>query len=129
MVISLSRCRQERISIEFYLSSTRNAQAAKRFLGKALPGLKEWVKPQSINTDKAPTYTAAIKELKDEGICLLELAHRQAKYLNNIIEADHDKLKQLIKPTLSFKSMKTTYTTTKGFELIRMLKKWQMHLW
>ena len=43
-------------TIDFYLSPTRNAKAAKRFLGKALNGLKAWEKPQVINTDRAPTY-------------------------------------------------------------------------
>ena len=43
--------------------------------------------------------------------------------MNNIIESDHDKLKQLIKPTLGFKSMKTAYATIKGFEIMRMFKK------
>jgi hypothetical protein len=31
------------------------ADAAKRFLGKALIGLKEWEMPTIINSDKAPT--------------------------------------------------------------------------
>jgi transposase, IS6 family len=39
-------------TIDFYLSPTRNAKAAKRFLGKALNGLKNWEKPDVINTDK-----------------------------------------------------------------------------
>ena len=34
---------------DFYLSSTRNTAAAKRFLGKALNGLKDWEKPRVIN--------------------------------------------------------------------------------
>ncbi len=46
-------------TIDFYLSPTRNARAAKRFLGKALNGLKAWEKPEVINTDKAPTYAIA----------------------------------------------------------------------
>jgi len=50
-------------TIEFYLSPTRNTAAAKRFLGKALTGLKDWEKPSVINTDKAPTYAAALAEL------------------------------------------------------------------
>ena len=53
-------------TIDFYLSSTRNTQAAKRFLSKALRRFKDWEKPRSINTDKAPAYTAAIKELNEE---------------------------------------------------------------
>ncbi len=40
-------------TIDFYLSQTRNAKAAKRFLGKALAGLNDWEKPLTINTDKA----------------------------------------------------------------------------
>ena len=43
-----------------------------------------------------------------------------AKNINNLIEADHGKLKRLIKPTLGFKSMKTAYATIKGFEVMRM---------
>ena len=43
-------------TIDFYLSPTRNAKAAKRFLGKVLNGLMDWEKPEVINTDKAPTY-------------------------------------------------------------------------
>ena len=39
---------------------TRNSKAAKRFLGKALNGLKDSEKPEVINTDKAPTYVIAI---------------------------------------------------------------------
>jgi IS6 family transposase len=80
----------------FYLSPTRNAKAAKRFLGKALNGLKAWEKPEVINTDRAPTYGIAISELKDECKCPEKTVHRQVKYLNNVIEADHGKLKQLI---------------------------------
>jgi transposase-like protein len=85
-------------TIDFFLSPTRNTKAAKRFLGKALQGLKDWEKPRVINTDKAPTYAAALAELKAEGKCPNETQHRQVKYLNNVIEADHGKLKQLIPP-------------------------------
>ncbi len=71
---------------------------AKRFLGKALKSLKDWEKPTVINTEKASTCGIAISELKAEGKCPKELMHRQVKYLNNVVEADHGKLKQLIKP-------------------------------
>jgi len=55
--------------------------------------------------------------------------HTVPTYLNNLIEADHGKLKRLIKPTLGFKSLKTAYATIKGFEVMRMFKKGQMDLW
>jgi transposase-like protein len=59
--------RQKGDTIDFFLSSTRSAKAAKRFLGKALRGLKGWEKPTKLNTDKAPSYGVAIAELKREG--------------------------------------------------------------
>lgn len=112
-------------TIDFYLSPTRNAKAAKRFLGKALNGMKDWEKPTVINTDKAPTYGIAIAQLKAESKCPVELVHRQVKYLNNVVEADHGKLKQLIKPVRGFKTLKTAYATIKGFEVMRALRKGQ----
>ena len=48
-----------------------------------------------LNTDKAPAYAAAIAELKAEGKCPKDTRHKQVKYLNNVIEADHGKLKLL----------------------------------
>lgn len=116
-------------TIDFYLSPTRNAKAAKRFLAKALNRVKEWEKPLVINTDKAACYGIAIKELKKEGRCPNKTEHRQVKYLNNIVEADHGKLKRLIKPTLGFKSMKSAYATIKGFEVMNALKKGQADAW
>src|SRR3546814_5251228 len=56
--------------------------------------------PRSTRTDtlfpyttlfRSPSYGAAITELKREGKLDRETAHRQVKYLNNVIEADHGK--------------------------------------
>lgn len=112
-------------TIDFYLSPTRNAKAAKRFPGKAVNGLKDWEKPETINTDKAPTYGIAISELKKDGRLPDTVQHRQVKYLNNVIEADHGKLRQLIRPVRGFKTLRTAYATIKGFEVMRALKKGQ----
>src|SRR3546814_20039935 len=79
----------------------------------------------TLNTDKSPSYGAAITELKREGKLDRETAHRQVKYLNNVIEADHGKLKILIKPVRGFKSIPTAYATIKGFEVMRALRKGQ----
>ena len=49
------------------------------------------------------------------------------KYLNNVVEADHGKLKQLIRPVRGFKTMKTAYATIKVFEVMRALRKGQVH--
>ncbi len=112
-------------TIDVHLSQTRNANAARRFLGKALRGCKEWRKPCVINTDKAGCDGQAIREVKKEGKCPSETDHRQVKYLGNVVEADHGKLERLIKPTLGFTSMKTADATIKGFEAMRALRKKQ----
>lgn len=49
--------------------------------------------------------------------------HRTSNYLNNIIEADHGALKQVIRPTLGFQTMKTAYATINGFETMRMIRR------
>ncbi len=116
-------------TIDFYLSSTRSINAAKRFLSKALRSIPEHAHPDTINTDRNPTYAKALAKLQEEGLCSLALEHRQIKYLNNIIESDHGKLKRLIKPTLGFKAMKTAYATIKGFEVMRMFKKGRFDFW
>src|SRR3546814_10014590 len=116
-------------TIDFYLSPTRSAKAAKRFPGKALRGLKHWEKPATLNTDKAPSYGAAITELKREGKLDRETAHRQVKYLNNVIEADPGKLTILIKPVRGFKSIPTAYATITGFDVMRALRKGQARHW
>ncbi len=77
-------------TIDFYLLPTRNAKTAKRFLGKAVNGLKDLEKPETINTDKAPTYGVAIKELKQESKLPCTARRQHVKYLNNVIEADHN---------------------------------------
>ena len=79
-------------TIDFYLSRTRNTNAAKLFLSKALKSIPEYSHPIFINTDKNPTYGKAINILKSEEKCTAHLKHRQVKYLNNIIESDHGKL-------------------------------------
>jgi IS6 family transposase len=112
-------------AIDFYLSPKRNAKAAKRLLGKTLNGLKAWEQPKVINTNKAPTYGIATSELRAEGKCPAETVHRQVKYLNNVIETDHGKLKQFIRPVLGFKNLKTAYATVAGFEVMRALHKGQ----
>ena len=46
-------------------------------------------------SDKHAPYKTAIEELKNEGIMKQNLNHRQIKYLNNIIEQDHRRIKRL----------------------------------
>ncbi|WP_268258116.1 DDE-type integrase/transposase/recombinase, partial [Enterobacter hormaechei] len=85
--------------------------------------------PTPTSAFEGSTARAAITELKREGKLDRETAHRQVKYLNNVIEADHGKLKILIKPVRGFKSIPTAYATIKGFEVMRALRKGQARPW
>ena len=102
-------------TIDFYLSPTRNAKAAKCFLGKALNGLKRWEQPEIIKTE-APTYAVAIAELKTEDKCPKTTVHRQVEYLNYSIGANQGKLKQLIRPVRGLKTLKTAHATIRGLK-------------
>ncbi len=92
---------------------------------KALNGLKDWEDPTVINTDEAPAYGAAPAELKAEGRCPEDTEHRQVRYLNDVVEADHGKPKQLIRPVRGLKTLKTAYATIEGFEVMRASRKGQ----
>src|SRR3546814_15980909 len=63
-------------TIDFYLSPTRSAKAAMRFLGKALRGLKHWEKPNTLNLYKPPSSGATITDMTSEGHMAGETAHR-----------------------------------------------------
>ena len=91
--------------------------------------MKSWAHPGAINTDKAFPLQCCHYRIKSPRKCPPDTVHRQVNYLNNIIEADHGKLKRLINPVRGFKSMKTAYATIKGFEFMRMFKKGQLDIW
>jgi IS6 family transposase len=110
-------------TIDFMLSHKRDITAAKRFFKKVLKQCKQM--PSNITTDKHAPYKTAIEELKNEGIIGQNLNHRQIKYLNNIIEQDHRRIKRLTRPMLGFQSFNTANRTLKGIEAMAMMIKEQ----
>ena len=81
--------------------------------------------PSVINTDRNPLYGDAIRTLKRSHRFPASVDHRQVKYLNNQLEADHGTIKRRIRSMLGFKSLKTAYATLKGIEVMRMIRKRQ----
>ena len=112
-------------TIDFYLSEKRDSESARHFLSKSLRRLKKLERPKIINTDKYSAYLGPISDMQEEGILSDDFEHRRVRYLNNIIECDHGKLKRLIKPTLGFKNLHSARATITGFEVMRMFKKGQ----
>jgi transposase-like protein len=83
--------------LEFLLSPTRDAEAAKRFFLKALTASHTTI-PRVINVDKNAVYPKAFNALKAAG-CIPEYCDlRPVKYLNNMVEQDHRFIKMRVKP-------------------------------
>jgi len=88
-------------TIDFLLSSRRNAAAAKRFLQKALHGHP---RPRVINVDGNPSYPKVIAELKKTGELGRRCRCRPVRYLNNIVEQDHRAIKRRVRASQGFRS-------------------------
>ena len=112
-------------TLEFFLSPTRDAGAAKRFFLKMLAA-SHTSEPRVINVDKNAAYPKAFNELKAEGRIPQSCELRPVKYLNNLIEQDHRFIKQLTKPGLGFFSLETAWRTIRGFEIMNMMRKGQL---
>ncbi|USK68687.1 IS6 family transposase [Peribacillus asahii] len=113
-------------TIDFYLSESRDKQAAKRFFKKALAA-SHVCKPRVITVDKNPAYPVAIQELKEEKIMPEGIQIRQVRYLNNIVEQDHRFIKKRVRSMLGFKSYETATSVLSGVEAMHMMKKRQLH--
>jgi IS6 family transposase len=113
-------------TLEFHLSVTRDAPAAKRFFAKAF-GASHTVTPRVITVDKNAAYPKAHKELKTAGGFPEPCELRKSKYLNNLIEQDHRFLKRLVKPGLGFFSFETAKKTLQGYEVMNMIREGQVH--
>ncbi|MCR8861132.1 IS6 family transposase [Bacillus pseudomycoides] len=114
-------------TIDFYLSESRDKQAAKRFFKKTL-ATSHICKPRVITVDKNPAYPVAIQELKKEKHMPEGIQIRQVKYLNNIVEQDHRFIKKRVRSMLGFKSYETATSILSGVEAMHMIKKGQLHL-
>ena len=108
-------------AIDFLLTAQRDAQAAKRFLTKAI---RRHSVPEKITIDGSAANEAAIKSYNEERGTAIAI--RQTKYLNNIVEQDHRGVKRITRPMLGFKSFDAAQLTLVGIELMHMIKKKQM---
>ena len=110
---------------DFLLSAARDAAAAKRFFRKAL-GQPHTVNPRTITVDKNPAYPKAVTEMKADGELWRFSRLRQCKFLNNIVEQDHRRIRRLIRPGLGFGGFRTARRTLAGYEAMAMIRKGQL---
>ncbi len=112
-------------TLDFMLSARRNKKAAKRFFKKVLKAIHNR-QPRVINVDKNAAYPPAIEELKSEKLLESKSKLRQVKYLNNLVEQDHRRIKRITNAGLGYKSFHTAYRTIRGIEIMHMIYKGQV---
>ncbi|WP_414476014.1 IS6 family transposase [Microvirga sp. M2] len=112
-------------TIDFLLSPKRDAAAARRFFRKALKQ-PHTVNPRTITVDKNAAYPIATRAMKQERTLWRFAKLRQVKFLNNIVEQDHRRIKRLVRPGLGFKSFTSASRTIAGYEAMAMIRKGQV---
>ncbi len=113
-------------TLDFMLSASRDAQAAKRFLRKVLKASHHhW--PRVINVDKNAAYPIAFDSLVEDKSLPDDCELRQNKYLNNLVEQDHRFIKRLVKPSMGFQSFNTARRTLRGYEIMNTIRKGQIN--
>ena len=110
-------------TIDFLLTAKRNKVATMRFFEKAL--LNNGA-PEKVTMDKSGANKAAIDRLMEDKTIFVIV--RQVKYLNNIVERDHDAIKRITRPMLGFKSFRAAKNVMTGIELMHMIRKGQLLL-
>ena len=113
---------KENQTIDFFLSPTRNTQAAQAFFEKAIGSSG---KPEKVNMDKSGANLAGLEQINQGLPENQHIGIRQIKYLNNLIEQDHRGIKRIVKPMLGFKNFFSAAATLAGIELYYMLRKGQ----
>ena len=108
-------------TIDFLLTEHRDAEAALRFLKKAI---RRNGVPETMTIDGSDANEAAIKRYNEENGTTIRI--RQVQYLNNIVEQDHRAVKRVTRPMLGVKSFEAAQGTLVGIELMHMIKKRQM---
>jgi transposase-like protein len=81
--------------------------------------------PKSITLDGYPATHSAITELQASGVLRPQIKVGTSKYLNNMVEQDHRRVKQRTYPLLGFKNFAHAAITISGIKLAQKIKKGQ----
>ena len=112
-------------TVDFLLSRRRDIAAAKRFFSRAT---RQHGVPRVITLDGYAASHRAVAKLKEVGTLPRRVQVRSCKYLNNVVEQDHRRIKQRIRPMLGFKRFEKAAVTIRGIELAAKIKKDQFNL-
>ena len=99
--------------------------AAKRFFSKAM---KNNGPLRVITLDAYAASHRAVAEMQSARTMPRRVGLRSSKYLNNMIEQDHRRIKHRIGPMLGFKRFDTAAFTISGIELAAKIRKQQFKI-
>jgi transposase-like protein len=91
------------LTVDFLLSEHRDIAAAKRFFMKAI---ERHGAPKRITLDGYPATHSAVTELKQSGVLRRQTKIRTSKYLNNLIEQDHRRVKRAHLPDVGVQEVR-----------------------
>jgi IS6 family transposase len=101
--------------IDVFVSSRRDATAARRFFQQAIATTA--MIPVEVVTDRAAAYPAVLDEL-------LPMAwHRAEQYANNRVEADHGRLKARLRPMRGLKQDRSARVVIAGHSFMQNLRR------
>ncbi len=112
-------------TVDFYLSETRDREAAKCFLKRALAN-PDNRPPHVFSRDGLRSYPAAIRELQTEGQLRQRCRHRTRRYCNNRIESDHRHVKRRLRAMQGPRTAATAWLIIQGIEAVHMIGKGQV---
>jgi transposase, IS6 family len=112
-------------TVDFYLSETRDREAAKRFLRAALAN-PDNRPPRVFSVDGNRSYRAAIRELHECGEFTNKCRYRRSRYRNNRIESDHRHVKRRWRAMQGARTIATARTVIQGIEAAQMIRKGQV---
>ena len=112
-------------TVDFYLSETRDREAAKIFLRRALANADNRP-PGVFARDGLRSYPAAIRDLQEEGHLHARCRQRTRKYCNNRIESDHRHVKRRLRAMQGPRTTATAWAVIQGIEAAQMIRKGQV---
>ena len=100
--------------IDVLVSEKRDLATTRRFFARALDHGSH---PSAVTTDKAPAYPRALDELVPAACHLTE------QYGNNLIEADHGRLKARLRPMRGLKQLRSTRVVCAGHAFVQNVRR------
>jgi len=110
-------------TVDFLLTKRRQKMSAQKFFNKAIGNNG---KPRIVNIDKSGANSSAILTVNKRSLSSKKIKIRKVKYLNNIIEQDHRRIKRRIRIMTGFKEFESAQRTLSGIEVVNIIKKDQI---